>query len=81
MGESKKLSELELLNIKAIREDSLEVASVLGELEFQKTIIEDQIRQQKDKVLQIKKKETSLLAELKDKYGSVTINIETGEIE
>jgi hypothetical protein len=79
--ETKRLSENELQLIKLIRQDSFEVASSLGELEYQNTILEDQIKTLKKRVLEIKNRESSLLQELKDKYGSVTINVETGEIE
>lgn len=81
MSEVKKITDTELQFIKSIRVDSLEVASVLGELEFQKILLEDQIQEQRHAVLEIKRRENAFLKELKDKYGNVTLNIETGEIE
>lgn len=81
MAEVKKLSDNEFQLIQLIKQDSLEVASNLGELEYQKTIIEDQISRLKARVLEIKKREDQFVEELRDKYGNVTINIETGEIE
>lgn len=79
--EKRRLSDNEFDLVKLIRQDSLEVASALGELGYQSAIIENQIQKLKTKVIELKNRENSLLQELKDKYGSVTINIETGEIE
>jgi hypothetical protein len=74
-----KLTQTELDRLKSIREDVLQAVSSLGELEYQKTIVEDQLRQIKENILEIKKKETELVSELNDKYGMVSINLETGE--
>jgi diphthamide synthase (EF-2-diphthine--ammonia ligase) len=82
MSEDKKrLSEHELKLVNLVRQDSLEVASALGELGFQSAIIDDQIQKLKARVIEVKAREASLIEELKEKYGNVTINIETGEIE
>jgi hypothetical protein len=70
----------ELQQINLIRNDALEVASLLGELEYQKMVIEldqDELRA-KNKRIKIKEKE--VFEEIKEKYGNVSINIETGEI-
>jgi len=79
--EKTKLSDNELQLIKLIRQDSFEAASALGELMYQSTLLEHQIKGVKTRVIEIKDRENSLLEELKEKYGNVTINIETGEIE
>lgn len=81
MSESKRISDTELQYIKHIRDESLEVASFLGELQFQKILLEDQLNEAKNRVLDLKKRELAFLGELKDKYGSVTVNTQTGEIE
>lgn len=75
-----KITEHELKRIELIKQDSLEVASILGELTYQKIVIENQIDQQKLRISEIKTQESTLFEELKSKYGNVTINIETGEI-
>lgn len=75
-----KITEDELARIELIKQDSLEVASILGELSYQKIVIDNQIDQQKAKIIDIKKQESVLFEELKSKYGNITINIETGEI-
>jgi hypothetical protein len=75
-----KITEDELARIELIKQDSLEVASILGELGYQKIVIDNQIDEQKKRVLDIKKQESVLFEELKSKYGNISINIETGEI-
>jgi len=39
------------------------------------------IDEEKKKVKDIKERETKILDELKEKYGNVSINIETGEFQ
>ncbi len=74
-----KITETELQRIELVKKDALEVASALGELSYQKLSIELLIEEQKKRIKQIKDQEESLLQELKDKYGNVSINIETGD--
>ena len=76
-----KLTENELERLHLIRKDSLEIASALGELQYQKTVLELMMEDQKDKIKKLKKSEASLFEELKDKYGNININIETGEFQ
>jgi autonomous glycyl radical cofactor GrcA len=75
-----KLTADELSRINLIREDALEIASKLGELEFQKISIELKIEEQKKRIKVLKSQEEDIFEEIKSKYGDVTINIETGEI-
>ena len=75
-----KLTTEELSKIKLIKQDALEIASKLGELEFQKISIELKIDEQKKEIAALKLREHSILEEITSKYGDVTINIETGEI-
>ena len=70
-------SELEQLNL--LKQDSLEIASILGDLNFQKTVLEIQIEDQKQKVKDLKAKELVFFEKLRELYGNVTINISTGE--
>lgn len=74
-----KITEEELKRLEQIKNQALEVASILGELNYQKIIIEDQIDLQKDTIKKIKKEEFALFEELRSKYGNVSINIQTGE--
>lgn len=74
-----KITETELQRIQLIKKDSLEIASALGELNYQKISIELLIDEQKKKIIEIKNEEAKILSELQDKYGNVSINIETGD--
>jgi hypothetical protein len=74
-----KITDTELQRIQLIKKDALEVASMLGELNYQKISIELLIDEEKKKVKQIKIDEEKILSELKEKYGNVSINIETGD--
>jgi len=79
MSEFKKLTEEELADLKKITKEALELASALGELEFQKTVLENQSNFYKSKVVSLKTTETLLLETLQNKYGKISINLETGE--
>jgi hypothetical protein len=81
MSDLKKLSETELQLVQLIKRDALEVASTLGELSYQKMTIDLLIDEEKKKVKDIKEREAKILDELKEKYGNVSINIETGEFQ
>jgi len=76
-----KLTDTELQLIQLIKRDALEVASTLGELSYQRMTIDLLIDEEKKKVKDIKERETKILDELKEKYGNVSINIETGEFQ
>lgn len=76
-----KLTDTELQLIQLIKKDALEVASTLGELSYQKMTIDLLIEEEKMKVKDIKAREAKILDELKQKYGNVSINIETGEFQ
>ena len=76
----KQLTPEELQQINLIRTDALEVASLLGELEYQNMVIELDQEELRAKIKRIKIKEKEIFEEIKEKYGNVSINIETGEI-
>lgn len=76
-----KLTDNELERLHLIRKDSLEIASTLGELQYQKTVLELMMDDQKEKIKLLKKSEAKFFEELKDKYGNININIETGEFQ
>lgn len=76
-----KLTDTELQLIQLIKKDALEVAYTLGELSYQKMTIDLLIEEEKDKIRDIKAREAKILDELKQKYGNVSINIETGEFQ
>ena len=76
-----KITDTELQLVQLIKRDALEVASTLGELSYQRMTIDLLIDEEKKKVKDIKEREAKILDELKEKYGNVSINIETGEFQ
>ena len=75
MPEIKKITEDELAKLNLLKQDALEVASTLGELNYQKTILELQIEELTGKIKDIRSRE------LRANYGTVSININTGEFQ
>jgi K+/H+ antiporter YhaU regulatory subunit KhtT len=76
----KKLTQEEFQQINLIKSDALEVAALLGELEYQKMSIELDMEEQRKKIKEIRVKEKQVFEEIRSKYGQVSINTETGEI-
>jgi hypothetical protein len=81
MEEQKKLSETELGLIQLIKQDALEIASTLGQLNYQKTVLELQIQEQTSKIKDIRSREELFFSDLRDKYGDISLNINTGEFQ
>lgn len=77
---SKKITDQEHEELKDLRKSSLEVASILGDLGYQKVVLDLMMEEQKAKVLEIKRRETEFLEKIKTNYGAVSINVDTGEI-
>lgn len=75
------ITEDELKRVQLIKKEAIEIASTLGELEYQKISLDLLVDDQKDKIKELKKEEEKLFVELRDKYGNVNINIETGEFQ
>lgn len=73
------VTDTELQKIALIKKDALEYASFLGELEYQKTLIEIDVQDIKSKIKLLRAEESKLFSELKDSYGNININLETGE--
>jgi len=81
MPEASKITEDELARLNLLKQDALEVASALGELNYQKTILELQIDDLTKKIKDIRSREFDFFQQLKDTYGTVSININTGEFQ
>ena len=77
---TKKLSEEEMKTMTELRQLTMEVASYLGELNYQKMNIELAIEDQKEKVRAINKKEAEFFSHIRNTYGNVKLDVETGEI-
>jgi len=77
---TKQLTPEEFQQINLIKSDALEVAALLGELEYQKMSIELDMEEQRKRIKEIRVKEKQVFEEIRSKYGPVSINTETGEI-
>jgi len=74
-----KITEEELKQISDLKQQTTQVLYSLGELEYQKISLDIVAEELKKTVKDIKEKEVAVITELKNKYGNVNINIETGE--
>lgn len=77
---NKFLSPEELQQLLNYRTEANRFASILGEITYQKTLIEFELEDLKVGLKDNAKKQQDYLKELGKKYGDGTINFETGEI-
>jgi hypothetical protein len=70
----------ELQEFQAGRQEASRLAAVLGELSFQKTLLDSEIENVKEGIRASVLKQREQLRTLGEKYGDGTINPETGEI-
>ncbi len=70
----------ELNTLQSIRKSAIEIATTLGEIGYQKMILDIQSEEQKQKIKDIKHKEAIFFEELRKKYGEIVLDIETGKI-
>lgn len=75
-----KINEQESQQLQELRTNTLELVGTLGELNYQKTILDFQISDCKDKIKELKQKEINFFNQLKQNYGNIVLNIETGEL-
>lgn len=75
-----KLTEQEFQEVQEIRKSVTEVASVLGDLNYQKITLDLFIEDQKAKIVEIKKRENEFFEKIRSTYGNVSINLDTGDI-
>jgi len=80
MEEVKTVSTEELAVLKALRDDSDRLVINLGQVQFQKLLLESQEEQLKDVLIKHKLKEKEVTDGLVEKYGNVSVDIETGTI-
>ena len=78
---AERITDDELKHIELLKQDALEIASILGELNYQKTVLQLQIEEQTTKIREIRLREQSVFNDLREKYGNVSINITTGEFQ
>ena len=72
---AKKLTAEELQSIKTIRQDYSNLALAVGELELQKFNLLENYQKE------IATREKQLAAQLQEKYGEGSIDLETGEVK
>ena len=76
-----KITEEELQRVKDHRDKVTRIAEYLSELVLQQTVLDNLVKNTKQKFLDLVSNEESYFAELNEKYGEGLLNIETGEIE
>jgi hypothetical protein len=77
---SAKVTPEELKDLQDIRKATYETISIIGELNYRKTLIDLELEGIKEAVKQNATKERDLLSTFGKKYGDGSINPETGEI-
>lgn len=83
----KQVTPEELMQIQTLREQLVEIVTLIGEQHLNKVIanrqltaIEQQIIQLENRFEQFQQNERVLFEQLQQKYGTGNINLETGEI-
>jgi hypothetical protein len=74
-----KITDEELKQIGELKQQTTQIVYNLGELQYQRFSIEAAEDELRGVLKETKLKEANILKALKDKYGNVSINIETGE--
>ena len=74
-----KITDAELKSIGDIRQEITQIVYALGEIEYQKAVLDLSSEEVKNRMKEARSKEAKLFNDLKTKYGNVNINIETGE--
>jgi hypothetical protein len=77
---SKTLTPEELKQFQDLREDIYGTISILGDLNYRKTLLDLELDGLKETIKQNALKERDLLKEFGKKYGDGSINPQTGEI-
>jgi len=80
MSEKAKLTPEELQQFQDIRNNVFETISILGDLNYRKTLIDFEIQALNEVIKQNAIKEKTLLRGFGQKYGDGSINGDTGEI-
>ena len=78
--ETKVLTQEELTQLKSLREQQNTLLMNLGSIEYRMSLLEQNKSELKNQVLELEKMNNELGAQLTEKYGNGTLNLETGEI-
>jgi hypothetical protein len=77
---SNKLPESDLQEILTLRQRINDIATVLGEIQYQKLSLDLIIDEQKAAIQEIKKQEANFFERIRSTYGNVSVNLDTGDI-
>lgn len=78
--ETKVLTQEELTQLKSLREQQNNLLMDLGTIEYRMTLLDRTKNELKIQVLELERMNNELGAQLTEKYGNGTLNLETGEI-
>jgi hypothetical protein len=78
--ENQKLTPEELQEFQAGRQEATRLAAILGELHFQRTLLDLELENLKEAIKANALKQRDQLKTFGEKYGDGTINPETGDI-
>lgn len=77
--ENNKITQAQLDRIGFVKREAIEIASALGELNYQKILLDMQIEDLKSKIVDLRSTERAIFEELRSQYGNINVNLETGE--
>lgn len=80
MSEVKTVTPEELNELKALRDESDRFVINLGQIQYQRILLDAQEDQLSEALLKLKGAEKQVTDKLIEKYGNVTVDIETGTI-
>jgi len=78
--ETKVLTQEELTQLKSLREQQNNLLMDLGSIEYRMALLDHSKNELKAQVIELEKMNNELGAQLTEKYGNGTLNLETGEI-
>ena len=78
--ETKVLTQDELTQLRNLKEQQQNILMDLGSIEYRMSLLEQTKSNLKSQVLELEKLNNHLGAQLTEKYGNGTLNLETGEI-
>lgn len=80
MSEVKKITPEELQELKKLRDQSDRLVINLGQIQYQRILLDAQEKQLSEDILALRAVEKQLTDRLVEKYGNVSVDIETGTI-
>lgn len=80
MSEVKTVTPEELQALKSLRDESDKYIINLGQIQYQRVLLQVQEDQFKEGLLKLKSAEKEITDKLTEKYGNIIVDIETGTI-